>query len=538
MSKVSTYLQSHIIGEVSVRSDVRDAFSTDAGVLQIEPEMVVYPRVTNDIRKVARFAWQLAEKGHPLGITTRGGGTDATGASLGKGLTLAVSAHMNEIFEYDIRQRLVRLQPGVSTIALQQALRLQNTTIPVLRGSHGSGTIGGVVASAVGGMYATGSSVLDAIDQLEVVLANGDVLQTERISKRELNRRKGKEGFEGDLYRGIDGLIDEYAEVIAKIPSGDYVGYSTIADVRRKDGSFDLAPLFIGSQGTLGIVSEMILKAQPMPEHRSTVVMTFENRELARDAIDELQRLDPKVLEYIDGSFYNQAIRIGKSYAFYGAEARKNAVVLVAGFEADSERVIKKALKRLHKTFGSHESVSIAVFDAKQSAEVESILDVIRYVSAPEHEDVAGSALYTGFGVPLSHLETFRQGLDALAAKEHVELPFAGHVATGIYGVYPALSLKKVGDKQKVLKLIEGLAQLIDSVDGTLIAEGGEGIMKSRAVRTRLDEKERELYDAIRKVFDPHGTLNPGVKQDVDLKTLAGYLRSQSTVGERARLGL
>ena len=538
MSKVSTYLQSHIIGEVSVRSDVRDAFSTDSGVLQIEPEMVVYPRVTNDIRKVARFAWQLAEKGHPLGITTRGGGTDTTGASLGKGLTLALAAHMHEIFEYDIRQRLVRLQPGVSTTALQQALRLQNTTIPVLRGSHGSGTIGGVIASAVGGMYATGGSVLDAIDQLEVVLANGDVLQTERISKRELNRRKGKEGFEGDLYRGIDGLIDEYAEVIAKIPSGDYVGYSAIADVRRKDGSFDLAPLLIGSQGTLGIISEMILKAQPIPEHRSTVVMTFENRELARDAIDELQRLDPKVLEYIDGSFYNQAIRMGKSYTFYGAEVRKNAVVLVVGFEADSERVIKKALKRLHKTFGGHESVSCTVFDAKQSAEVESILDVVRYVSAPEHEDVAASALYAGFGVPLSHLETFRQGLDALAAKEHVELPFAGHVATGIYGVYPTLSLKKVGDKQKVLKLIEGLAQLIDSVDGTLIAEGGEGIVKSRAVRTRLDEKERELYDAIRKVFDPHGTLNPGVKQDVDLKTLAGYLRSQSTVGEHARFGL
>ncbi len=538
MSKVSTYLQSHILGEVSVRSDVRDAFSTDAGVLQVEPEMVVYPRVTNDIRKVARFAWQLAEKGHPLGITTRGGGTDATGSSIGKGLTLALAAHMHEIFEYDIRQRLVRLQPGVSTAALQQALRLQNTTIPVLRGSRGDGTIGGAITSAVGGMYATGSGILETIDQFEVVLANGDVLQTERISKRELNRRKGKEGFEGDLYRGIDGLIDEYAEVISKIPSGDYVGYSAIADVRRKDGSFDLAPLFIGSQGTLGVISEMILKAQPIPEHRSTVVMTFENRELARDAIDELQRLDPKVLEYIDGSFYDQAIRLGKSYGFYGAEPRKNAVVLVVGFEADSERVIKKAVKRLQKTFGAHESVSCTVFDAKQSAEVESILDVVRYVSVPDQEDTAASALYSGFGVPLSHLETFRQGLDTLATKEHIDLPFAGHVATGIYGVYPVLSLKKVGDKQKVLKLIEGLAQLIDSVDGTLVAEGGEGILKSRAVRTRLDEKERELYDAIRKVFDPHGTLNPGVKQDVDLKTLAGYLRSEAVTGDRARFGL
>lgn len=538
MSKVSTYLQSHIIGEVSVRSDVRDAFSTDAGVLQITPDMVVYPRVTNDIRKVARFAWQLAEKGHPLGITPRGGGTDAAGSSLGKGISLALAPHMHTLFEYDIRQRLIRLQPGVSVGMLQQSLALQNTTLKLLRGSRSNGTIGGLVANATAGMYATGGAMLDAIDQLEVVLANGDVLQTERISKRELNRRKGREGFEGDLYRGIDGLIDEYAETIAKIPSGDYTGYSAIADVRRKDGSFDLAPLFIGSQGTLGIISEMILKVQSRPEHCTTVAMVFDDREVARDAVDELQRCDPQFLEYIDGAFYNQAIREGKTYAFYGEKPRKNAVVLVAGFEAESERPIKKSLKRLQKTFSGIDSVAITTFTEKQTADVDAILDVVSYVSTPEHDEIAASSLYSGFGVPLSHLETFRQGLDALAAKERVELPLAGHVATGIYGVYPSFTLKKVGDKQKILKLIEGIAQLLDSVGGTLIAEGGEGIIKSRAVRSRLDEKELELYDAIRNVFDPLGTLNPGVKQDVDLKTIASYIRSEPSVGRRAQFGL
>ncbi|MGB4762383.1 MAG: FAD-binding oxidoreductase [Candidatus Saccharimonas sp.] len=537
MSKVSTYLQSHVVGEVSTRTDVRQAFSTDGGVLRIEPEMVIYPRATNDIRKVARFSWQLAEKGHPLAITARGGGTDAVGAALGKGVVLALAPHMHTIFEYDAKQKLVRLQPGTSIDSLTQALGLHGATVHVLQGSHGIGTVGGAIANATGGMYAGVSTLLDTVDQLEVVLANGDVLQTERISKRELSKRKGKEGFEGDIYRGIDGIIEEYADVISTIPSGDYTGYSSIADVRRKDGSFDLAPLFIGSQGTLGIITEMILKVEARSEHRSAVALVFKSREVARDAIDALQALNPQLLEYIDGAFYDQALKAGKSYAFYTADSKAAAVVIV-GFENASERLVKKSLKRLEKAFGNHEGVHLMHFDSKHRAELASALDVVRYISAPDQTDVVAPALYTGVGIPLSRLEEFCQGLEALATKERIDLPMAGHVTTGIYGVYPLLSLKKVGDKQKILKLVDALATLVGSVDGTLIAEGGEGILKSRAVRARLDPKLVEMYDAIRKVFDPYDTLNPGVKQDVDLKTLAGYLRNEPSVGDFSRFGL
>ncbi len=98
MSKVAAYLSGHLSGEVSTRADVREAMSVDTGILKIKPEMVIYPRTTNDIRKVCRFAWQLAEKGHILPVTVRGAGTDATGAAIGKGAALVTTAHMNRIY--------------------------------------------------------------------------------------------------------------------------------------------------------------------------------------------------------------------------------------------------------------------------------------------------------------------------------------------------------------------------------------------------------------------------------------------------------
>ena len=129
MNKVAIYLRGHISGEVSTRDDVREAMSIDGGVLKQKPEMVIYPRNTNDIRKVARFSWQLAEKGHKLPITVRGAGTDATGAAIGKGIALVTAAHMNTLFEYDAKQKLIRLQPGVTVGTLNQALALHSTSI-------------------------------------------------------------------------------------------------------------------------------------------------------------------------------------------------------------------------------------------------------------------------------------------------------------------------------------------------------------------------------------------------------------------------
>jgi FAD/FMN-containing dehydrogenase len=110
MSKVAAYLQEHIQGEVSTNSAILTALGRDMGVLEITPEMAVYPRVTSDIRKVARFSWQLAEKGHVLPITIRGNGSDQTGGAIGKGISIVTPAHMNTVFELDPKQKLVRLQ--------------------------------------------------------------------------------------------------------------------------------------------------------------------------------------------------------------------------------------------------------------------------------------------------------------------------------------------------------------------------------------------------------------------------------------------
>jgi FAD/FMN-containing dehydrogenase len=540
MSKVATYLRGHLSGEVSTRLDVREALSTDRGVLRIKPEIVIFPRSTNDIRKVARFSWQLAEKGHVLPITARGAGTDTSGASIGKGISLVMTAHMNHLYEYDAKQKLVRLQPGVSIDMLNKALGLYGAAIMPFVGSHGMGTVGGALASAVAGPYAGKYGTLDGVvEQLEVVLANGDVLQTGRVSKRELSRRKGLQGLEGDIYRGIDGLIDEYADVLDTLNANDAVGYNTIADVKQKDGSFDLTPLFIGAQGTLGIVSEMILRAEYRSLSSDAAILVFDNANTARDALDSLVQLSPALLDYFDAALFDLAHVHGKTYEWYerAKETIKPAAVVVAMFDDFTERQRAKHLKKLTKTYGASADIVLTTAEGAAADELLTALDVTYYTELPDKAEQASPDVFGGFHVPTGRLEDFTKAITVLAHKHHVLLPLSGHVVTNTYRVHPMLDLKKVGDKQKIFKLMEDLTKLVYSHSGTMIAEGGEGRLKAGFIYAELDKRLVELYGEIRKVCDPHGIFNPGVKQANDVRGLSEQLHDAPTIEHYARFG-
>lgn len=536
MSKVANYLNEHILGEVSSNTAVRQAMSTDAGIFSITPEMVVYPRTTNDIRKVARFSNQLAEKGHALPITPRGGGSDQTGAAIGKGIILNTTAHMNSIFEIDTKQRLIRVQPGVTFKALNDALRLHGMYIPSYPASAAYSTIGGAIANNATGILsgkygATGQWV----QQIEVVLSNGDVLQTGRISKRELNRKKGQQTFEGEIYRQIDNLINDNAEFISNSIDTDIydgAGYTGIASVRQKDGSIDLAPLIVGSQGTLGIVSEVIMKAAFVNEIVVSAV-AFTSWEDARDALDAMASFEPAVMELIDGTLFETALERGKKYSFYGEASDSGSVkaVVVVGFDDASERLRHKKGKKLRKMFEPTDAFVKTASDSAESEELLSLRDVTTVVVTPEDALEATPPLVDGAYIPQGRFEDFMSSLELLSAKYHVKLPVYGRVLDNVYHVRPAFQLHKVGDKQKVFKFTDEYARLVSSHGGHLVGEAGEGRFKAPFAYKEFDDELQAIYDGVRAIFDPLEIMNTGVKQTADIKTLVSHLRKGYDLG-------
>lgn len=534
MSKVATYLQGHVFGELTTRKDIRESVQHDGSVLERMPEMVVYPRNGNDIRKVLRFAWQLAEKGHTLPVTARGYGTDTTGAAIGNGISLVVSRYMNQIFQFDSKQKLLRLQPGASVDSVNNALRLQGASIPSI--TNGTGTIGGeVMTNPMHPNVLKYGRVGEWIDKLEVVLDNGDVIQTGKVSKREVNKRKGWQGREGDIYRGIDAILDDHSALIASLRSGEtdmQGGYPGIIDVRGKDGSIDLTPLIVGSQGTLGVISEMILKTTFVPSDAGQVVFVFSNAEKARDVSHELAKLNPRSITYYDGRLLSHAISQGNLYEWLGSVDGAGAVVTCTfdDFnERSRQRQLKKAIKMVQKY---DDSVVVASTETHDSDALDSVRAIVDVAALPSlHADRSGPVLVDGFRVPSERLEEFIGALVALENSLHIELPLYGSPVTGYFSLRPILSMQKVGDKQKVFKLIDQLNALLTNIGGQLVPGSNEGRLLSRFARAGWSEEYAQMTDEIRRVFDPHGILNPEVKAPNELRDLVSQLRSDNAIG-------
>ena len=202
MSKLAEYLNQHILGNVFDSPLIREAYSTDRSILKMTPRLVALPETTNDIRKLLRFSSQLASRDFKLPVTVRGTGLDKTGASIGSGLIISTEK-LNHIEEIDVRGRLVRVQPGITLGALNEALRLQGMCLPIVYDPRA--TIGGLIANCPNDDASERyGGIFRFVDRLEVVLASGDIVQLSPQSLRSVEAKIASTLPEGELYRKID----------------------------------------------------------------------------------------------------------------------------------------------------------------------------------------------------------------------------------------------------------------------------------------------------------------------------------------------
>ncbi len=540
MNKISQYLNEHILGEVSSADYVIRQFSRDASVLTIKPELVIHPRQTNDIRKIARFTWQLAEKGHIMPITVRGGGTDRTGAAIGKGIIINTLSHLNKIIFINLRDKdqFVHVQPGVVMSTLNEAIKSHGLCIPATPMSDQYSTIGGAIANnAAGPLSGICGNIGSYVTRLEVILANGDVIETGRISKHELIKKKGLQTLEGEIYRKIDGLIDDNQQLINdKISKKlcDNCGYSGISAVKQGNGSFDLTPLFIGSQGTLGIISEMVVKTQFCSNENTLAVLSFSDASAARDAADAIVPVKPAILEYIEGTLFANAKSLGKKYLINKNDQPDPAAVLFVSLNDFGAKARQHKLKQIQKILSKYEC-SIITNNDYADEELTAIRDVSSTLYQSDKNNASYPSLIDGAAIPGQYMGGFIEAIRDLEKRDHIELPLQIQWLNGIVHTRPALQLHLISDKQKLFKLISDYFEIVNKFGGAISTESSEGRLKSFAAYNQLDKDLTNLYSEIKTAFDPFGTLNPGVKQPIDIKTIISQLNPSYNLADIAK---
>lgn len=539
MNKVANYLQEHIVGEVLSSASVRKYFSTDGSIFEIMPSMIVYPKNVSDVRKVTRFSWQLSEKGHVLPVTPRGRGSDQSGGAIGKGIILVFPAHMNRLLELDTKQRLARVQPGLNYLALQQALHTHGLCLPPYPASIDYSTVGGSIAKNSSGEKSIKyGDTRKYVEGLEVVLADGELIQTSRLNKRELNRKKGLTNFEGEIYRQLDGLISDNWELIqqhGELPgvSRNSAGYA-LGQVKRKDGSFDLTPLIVGSQGTLGIVTEAIMRLEPYSPKSTLMVVCFEDLAEANSAVTELLKLEPSALEMVDRNLLEMTERISPNRLKGLIEPPYPEIVLLCEFDDASEHKQSSRAKRAEKLLKNYRTSYKTSDDYDEQQKLWAICHSAAALIAHSDQNTKALPIIEDGVVPRERLQEFITGIYALFEKYRLEVALWGHAGDANLHLQPFLDLSKVGDRQKVIKIMDDYYELIAQLGGSTAGEHGDGRLRGPYLPQVFGPEMYQLFQEVKRIFDPYNMFNPGVKIDVNKDDLSKCMRHEYSMDHLA----
>lgn len=532
MNKVAHYLQEHLNGEVMTSRDVRDYFSTDTSVFQLTPSIVVYPRNENDIRKTARFTWQLAERGRFIPLTARGSGTDQSGAALGEGIMMVFPAHLNRILELDGKTGLVTVEPGINYAKLQQTLNTHNLFLPPYPSSMEYCTIGGSIANNAGGEKSIKyGNTRDFVRSMRVVLANGEVIETRRLSKRELGKKLGSTSFEGEVYRSLDALIEENLDLISTIAKDitkNSAGYA-LSDVKRKDGSFDLTPLFVGSQGTLGLVAEATIETEEYNPQTSLFVAFFDDMHTAQDVVEDLHGLRglPSAIEVVDENLLQFVHQYNPNQLKGILEPPFSKLVMLIEFDDNVDRKQKKLAKKAKKILEKHNVQYRFETDPDKKDDLWKIRHSAAAVIAYGEGGAKALPIIEDGIVPRAKFSEYTDGIYKLFEKYGLKAAFWGHAGNANLHMQPFLDLSQVGDRQKVFKIMDDYYKLVMDMGGSTNGEHGDGRLRGPYLKALYGEDVYALFKKVKKIFDPYNTMNPGVKIDVTFEAIKPLLRQE-----------
>ncbi len=446
---------------VAALADVVDDLVTDADVLDAhrhdhakfcpagKPAVLVRPRSTAEVSAVLRLATE-----HRVPVVPQGARTGLAGAANAvDGCVLLSTVRMDAVLEVDTDEQIAVVQPGVTNAQLSRTVAEQGLFYPPDPSSWEEATIGGNVATDAGGLCCVKYGVTgDFVRGLELVLASGAVLRT--------GRRTAK---------GVAG--------------------------------YDLTRLVVGSEGTLGVVTEVTLALRPAPEAALTMAASFASGQDALRAAAAMMSsgLRPSLMEFLD----RQTVRAIQDYRDLGLPSDVEALLLT---QSDRGPRAADDVARMAKL--CRDGGALEVAEASDADESRMLLEARRLVNAAM--EAQGATLVDDVAVPRRRLPELLTGVREVAATYDVTICCPGHVGDG--NMHPTVIFDRT-DPAAAERAVAAFGAVMDlglSLGGTITGEHGIGRLKQQWLATELGETGLALQRGVKAVFDPDGLLNPG----------------------------
>ena len=515
-------LEQALDGEVAFDDYSRHLFARDASMYTIHPLGVVYPKNSADAANVVRIAERYGVQ-----VTPRGAGTSLAGQTIGAGIIVDFSRHMNRILAIDPEARTALVEVGVVQDELNQAAAAHGLMFGPDTSTSNRATIGGMLGnnSAGSGSLRYGMTI-DHIRALEVVLSDGSTARFEPVDEDERRRRAEAETLEGSIYRQLPLLMSEKAEAIATGFPPFWRRASGYRLDRLAAGEFDLAKFVVGSEGTLVIATVAEVDLVPKPRHTVYAVGHFATTQQAIEATEDSLSCGPAQVELMDKTILDLS-RQKIEYANLGHTLQGDpAALLFVSFTGDDRSEVLRQLDELVALWekNSHGYATLKLTTAAEQGDLlkvrKSSLGLLMAASEGANRPLA---FVEDTAVPPGRLAEYTARFAKILDQHQMRAGFYGHCSVGCLHVRPFVDLSKPEEVVRMRAVAEEVKDLVTEFGGVNSSEHGDGLARSEFNREIFGD---ELYEAMRQVkrlFDPQNIMNPG--KIVDAPSMTDNLR-------------
>ncbi len=537
-----------IEGEVDVSTSSLTAASHDASIFEVRPEVVVRPKNVEDIKKLVRYATdhQSGNDGVPrITLTARSAGTDMSGGPLTESIVVDFLKYFNQIKKVEESPQENTVDPNISGYVVTEpgvyyrdfdkaTLAKGGQILPTYPASREICTVGGMVANNSGGEKTlTYGKTERYIRRLKMICADGKEYEFTPLTMSQLEQVKKFPTFESEVYRRMHELITEnYDRIQAARPkvTKNSCGYYLWNVLDKEKGIFDLTKLIVGSQGTLGLITEIeFALVKPKPYSRLLVVFLKDLKLLAPTA-EHILKFKPESFESYDDHTFKVALKflpqlmrqmggnifkLGFSFIPEVWAVLRGGVpkmVLMAEFTADTEEEAFQAATQARNSLKEfHEESRVT-----QNAEDAHKYWVIRRESfnmLRHHVKKLRTAPFIDdFAVLPSKLTEFLPRLYAILDQYNLTYTIAGHIGDGNFHIIPLMDLHETHSHEVIRELSVKVYTLIHEFEGTITAEHNDGMIRTPFVKMQFGEEMYKLFEEVKKIWDPKGIFNPGKK--------------------------
>lgn len=536
------FRESGFRGGISSDKRILDKYSTDESIFSVRPQVVIQPKNRHDVEIAAKVIARETKRFTSLSLTPRAAGTGLSGGSLTDSIVVDVCAHLNRIGEIVEKKDKITFncEPGAMWRDVEKKLKRHNAYIPSYTSSKDICSIGGSIGNnAAGPDSLRYGHCAEWVESLDVVLADGNTYTIKPLSNKEFKTLIKQKHEYARIAREIYTLIEKNEkEILNSKPKTqkNTAGYSLwhvvpegVTAFKKGKGVFDLTRLISGSQGTIGIITNIVMRAIPIQQNTILLVVPIFNLEEAAKVILKAINYNPINVEIFDGLTYDLALKnpdffkkrlsgldyyrtMLNMYATYHIRYGRKTPEFTILITLDEETVSVHSKAEIVKAISTVRTRARVVSSKVEAEMLWQIRRASFTLSKFQDPKRRPAAFLEDMTVPPENLSKFFVEIKRLFKEFNVTSAVHGHGANGHFHFYPLLDFTNKTTPMLVERMAEKFYNTAIKYKGDICGEHNDGIIRTPHLSKMFSKHMLDLFKQTEHIFDPEDIFNPGKK--------------------------